>query len=303
MQQFILFMAILFILCGANLFAQDSTRANLFQLHDGDYWEYDSHLPWSFPDTFFTASRRVIGDTLMPNGKTYKYIRETDFNYDDGRLFLRIDDSLNVLEFQRILNNTFENVIFKLNAEIGESWFPAIDSATISQVVDIYDVFAIGKVRRVMEIHEESYPFAIVFWDYTLMEEIGLVPLSGEGFFWSFRGAIINGKEFGNITSIEEREEVIPGLFELYQNYPNPFNAETTIRYRLTRAAKIQITIYDVTGGEVITLVDEENRVPGDYSVTWNGKNQKGGDVASGIYFYQLRAGNFVESKKALLIK
>ena len=100
-----------FIFSLSHLFAQDSTRANLFPLHDGNYWEYDSHLPFAFPDTFFTATRRVIGDTLMGNGKTYKYIRETDFNFDNGSLFLRVDDSLDVLDFRRILD-TFRECRF-----------------------------------------------------------------------------------------------------------------------------------------------------------------------------------------------
>ncbi len=51
-------------------FGQDTSRANLFPLNDGDYWEYNSYLPFSFPDTFFTATRKVIGDTV-PNAKTY----------------------------------------------------------------------------------------------------------------------------------------------------------------------------------------------------------------------------------------
>ena len=158
-----------------------------------------------------------------------------------------------------------------------------------------------------MEIHEESYPFAIVFWNYTLMEGIGLVNWSGEGFFWSFRGAIIDSTQYGIVTSIKSPEDIIPRLFELYQNYPNPFNAETTIRYRLAEPGKIQITIYDITGREVKKLLDEEKPTAGEYSITWNGKDSRGHIVSSGVYFYQLKStngiGRSVETKKMILIK
>lgn len=303
----ILLTAIFIVISLTHLFAQDSTRADLFPLHDGDYWEYDSHLPFAFPDTFFTATHKVIGDTLMPNGKTYKQIQLTDYN-DEGILFRRLDDSLNVLEFHSSLDSTFEKLLFKLNAQIGEIWFPWFpDSVTISQIVDVYDVIAFGKVRKVMEIHEESYPSAIVFWNYTLIEGIGLVNWSGEGFFWSFRGAIIDSTQYGIVTSIKSPEDIIPRLFELYQNYPNPFNAETTIRYRLAEPGKIQITIYDITGREVKKLLDEEKPTAGEYSITWNGKDSRGHIVSSGVYFYQLKStngiGRSVETKKMILIK
>jgi hypothetical protein len=299
-----LLIAIFFDLSSDHGFGQDTSRANLFPLQDGDYWEYNSYLPFSFPDTFFTASRRVIGDTLMPNGKIYKYIRETDYNYNDGSLFLRIDDSLNVFEFHRILENTFEVLLFKLNAQKGEIWFPGLpDSNIVSQIIDIYEDEAYGKLRKVMDIHQESYPFAIVFWDYSLLEGIGLTFWAGEGFYWSFRGAIINGTQYGTITSVEKENDVIPSDFELFQNYPNPFNAATTIRYKLTQRNKIQIAIYDIAGREVVNLVNEVDYPAGEYSAIWNGRDKKGREVASGIYFYQLRAGSFVDTKKALLVR
>jgi hypothetical protein len=285
-------------------FGQDTSRANLFPLNNGDYWQYNSYLPFSFPDTFFTASRKVIGDTLLPNGMTYKFIIEKDFNYDNGSLFLRMDEALNVMQGFTIGDTIIERFLYRLNAQIGESWLPNFpDSGFINQVVDIYDVEALGQIRTVMEIHGESYPHAIIFEDYTLMEGIGMTFWAGEGFYWSFRGAIINGKQYGTITSVEKENDVVPRAFELFQNYPNPFNAATIIRYKLTQRNKIQIAIYDVAGREVVKLVNEEEYPAGEYSAIWNGRDKKGREVASGIYFYQLRAGSLVDTKKALLVR
>ncbi|MCL6099322.1 MAG: T9SS type A sorting domain-containing protein [Bacteroidetes bacterium] len=90
---------------------------------------------------------------------------------------------------------------------------------------------------------------------------------------------------------------VIPNYFELRQNYPNPFNPTTTITYSLPKAVFVTLKIYDGLGREVITLVSE-NKLPGKYEVKFDGTK-----LSSGVYFYKLTAGDFVETKKLVLIK
>jgi len=89
----------------------------------------------------------------------------------------------------------------------------------------------------------------------------------------------------------------LPTKFELYQNYPNPFNPTTKIKYDLPVKAHVLLKIYDILGREVLTLVNEE-RPAGSYKVEFNGKN-----LASGIYFYMLKAGNYYSVKKMILMK
>ncbi len=91
-------------------------------------------------------------------------------------------------------------------------------------------------------------------------------------------------------------------IFNLFQNYPNPFNSLTAIRYNLIYEGTVELSIYNLTGKEVIKLVSEKQS-PGEYVVLWKRQDKRGGDVPSGIYFYQLRAGSFVQTKKALFIK
>ncbi len=93
----------------------------------------------------------------------------------------------------------------------------------------------------------------------------------------------------------------------LMQNFPNPFNPETWIPYRLTETTQVSMIIYDVTGHRVRTL-DLGTQAPGDYitqqtAAHWDGTNEEGNKVASGIYFYQLSAGNFSALRKMLLLK
>ena len=105
------------------------------------------------------------------------------------------------------------------------------------------------------------------------------------------------------VTSVSEINNTrVPSKYFLHQSYPNPFNAGMVIKYEIPENNPVTLTIYDITGKEVITLINKKQS-PGAYQVDWNGKNQKGGEVASGIYIYQLRAGSFVQAKKALFIK
>ena len=96
-------------------------------------------------------------------------------------------------------------------------------------------------------------------------------------------------------------EENLPDGFVLYQNYPNPFNPITKISWQSPVSSWQTLKVYDVLGNEVATLVDEY-KPAGSYEVEFNpASNIK--NPASGIYFYQLRAGAFIETKKMILIK
>ncbi|MGE5497623.1 MAG: YCF48-related protein [Syntrophothermus sp.] len=103
----------------------------------------------------------------------------------------------------------------------------------------------------------------------------------------------------GGIATIvnEYKEKNIPENFYLSQNYPNPFNPETKIKYSLPQKAFITITICDILGREVVRLVNEE-KTAGSYEVQWNA-----GGLPSGIYFYQIKAGDYIEAKKMILTK
>jgi len=101
------------------------------------------------------------------------------------------------------------------------------------------------------------------------------------------------GPELG----VEPREELLPEEYVLYQNYPNPFNPSTRISYDLTRTGQVTLTVYDVLGREVVTLVDGI-QATGNHTAIFNGS-----DLASGIYFYRLQVGDFVSTKKMVLLK
>ena len=105
-------------------------------------------------------------------------------------------------------------------------------------------------------------------------------------------------KVFGNPNSKSKNKgSNLPTVFYLSQNYPNPFNPTTKINFDLPKDVKVRIMVYDVLGREVIKLVDEFKKA-GRYTVEFNGNN-----YASGVYFYRIQAGEFVQAKKMVLIK
>ncbi len=99
------------------------------------------------------------------------------------------------------------------------------------------------------------------------------------------------------VTNVEDQNSMIFSQFELDQNYPNPFNPSTKIKYLVPQSSNVMIKLFDILGNEIETLVNEEKPF-GTYEITWYAK-----DLPSGIYFYKITAGNFIETKKMILMK
>jgi len=99
------------------------------------------------------------------------------------------------------------------------------------------------------------------------------------------------------VTSIEAEQSQVPNEFLLTQNYPNPFNPSTTIVYQIPEMTFVIIKVYDILGNELRTLVDEEKSA-GIYKI-----NFEAGNLPSGVYFYRYQAGNFIDTKKMLLLR
>ena len=116
-------------------------------------------------------------------------------------------------------------------------------------------------------------------------------------------GALIPGT---NITSVAGGD-ALPQTFALQQNYPNPFNPATQITYELPAAANVKLTVYNLLGEQVRTLVDER-KLAGTFRGSWDGLNDRGLRTASGVYLYQMAAkqaegSTIVVSKKMLLLR
>ncbi len=102
---------------------------------------------------------------------------------------------------------------------------------------------------------------------------------------------------FTDVISGLKEAEIIPKEFVLHQNYPNPFNPTTKIKYQVASIENVSLKVYDVLGREIKTLINKPQQ-PGEYEIEFNAEN-----FSSGVYFYTLRAGNLIETKKMLLAK
>ena len=94
----------------------------------------------------------------------------------------------------------------------------------------------------------------------------------------------------------------LPRTTMLHQNHPNPFNPSTIIRYELAHFGRVRLHVYDVSGA-LVTVLENRDRQPGRYEIGWNGDNDRGEQVSSGVYFYRLRVGSKTLTKKMVLLK
>ena len=104
--------------------------------------------------------------------------------------------------------------------------------------------------------------------------------------------------DFGTLAT----RRFTPTLFTLHPNYPNPFNPSTTVSYTLHFASYVKLTVFDVLGRR-IRILEDNTQASGDYSVDWDGTDQSGQQVASGVYFIRLTASNQTETRKAVLVR
>ncbi|MBU2493799.1 MAG: T9SS type A sorting domain-containing protein, partial [Bacteroidetes bacterium] len=108
-------------------------------------------------------------------------------------------------------------------------------------------------------------------------------------------------KKVNEVTDINE-QSALPSEYSLQQNYPNPFNPTTVINYSLPVSSNVTLKIYDMLGREVRSLVNTQQNA-GTYNIYWAGTNNYGTHVSSGTYIYVIRAGDFYQAKKMVLIK
>jgi hypothetical protein len=105
-----------------------------------------------------------------------------------------------------------------------------------------------------------------------------------------------------DITSIDAKSQVYVNGYQLKQNYPNPFNPSTTISFQVLQNSGVQIDIFNTLGQKVRTLLNDR-REPGFYQMIWDGRNDSGVQVGSGVYLYRMVAGDFVQVRKMILMK
>lgn len=243
-------------------------------------------------------------DTLLQIGKGY-WIQASQ----DGKLYLNNSTPKVIANTGLEIKNNWPHIKVNDNSGRSRTLYFSKDNININKYQlppkppsDIFDVRFFSS--RFVEMYDHSF--------HSIITQGLKYPVSIEAYGANFHIKTDNGKKSadyyinqGTSISINNTDlnnfgiDVvnIPLSYMLYQNYPNPFNPSTKIRYEIPKESFVTIKIYDVLGREVSTLVNEQKSA-GYYNIEFNANN-----LASGIYFYRIQAGDFVRTKKLILLK
>jgi hypothetical protein len=160
--------------------------------------------------------------------------------------------------------------------------------------------FVIGSVPSTPGVMYTVHPGSDFYHSYSYLRSSDRVSSAGWYYFSSNDSTaiyLIRAYISFPTTGVKQSMEIMPNDIRLYQNYPNPFNPSTTISYELSVLSNVKLTVYDMLGREVGVLVDGRQNA-GRYQATWNAAG-----VPSGVYFYRLQAGSFIETKKIIFMR
>jgi len=269
-------------------YSWDPEAAKFYPLAVGNQWSYHfisrggNPVP-CYPHSPYDYIITIIGDTVINGHKYYKF--------SNGNR-LRIDStSMNVYRFMGAGECLIDSLLAKKNNMVYSCELAGV-------VTDTNMVNFAGENRR-------SFNISGIGYTKRLMYGIGMYFLGGcelnSGFDQQLNGCIINGVQYGVMLGLNSISNEIPVQFSLSQNYPNPFNPVTKIKFSIPSVGKGRdrsiMKIYNSLGHEVQVLVNQSLQ-PGIYEVDWDASN-----FPSGVYFYELTSGDFIQTKKMVLIK
>ncbi len=271
------------LIFGPPLFSQNETLFH-YPLNNGDLWEY-----WEGPRFFIYEKHKVIGDTHLPNGHTYKII-EVKGNLQSRYLkFQRIENqcvfgvSRRFIPPNSIVNE--EYLLYNLEVKVGDTWrYPPygyqgfLADSGIVRINKIDSMNFGNHIWKRMILGSYIWPNFDVWFneDVLLLDSIGVYQDSFEGGYLQLRGAIIRGKQYGIITSVKE-DEPAPNLTEFALNlksYPNPVKKDLHAQFELEHPDKIQISIFDLLGRKIYEFPSREYAM-GIHRLFWHGKDEK----------------------------
>jgi predicted GH43/DUF377 family glycosyl hydrolase len=275
-------------------FSNDTTRYAVIQPESSDSWDAVSQ---HFEDVYY-------------DGSTYYMWFTGIHDYSVARTIglATSQDGIHWTEYQ-------DNPVFSPSISGWDS--ASISSPAVVRVEGIFYMFYlgasnmtvdfyIGVVQSVDGIHwERTTPSPVLSrnsgWDLSSLGNLSVLYRDSVFHLW-YSGYNNYDWQTGYARSVRGMvgigsSKVIPKSIGMEQCYPNPFNPGTTIQYNVTRKDRVSLKVYDILGREVATIVDEE-QTPGEKTAVWNASS-----FASGAYFYRLKVGSFVETKKMVLVR
>jgi hypothetical protein len=247
--------------------------------HGEKCWGTDLDSTYFGPsDMYLTTPAYELGATAPPYELSFYHWFSTSENWDGGQIQISIDDGESWQMLTPDGGYPYEGIV-------GLEQTPGFSGASNGWQYVQCDL---------SQYAGDTVKFRFWFGAFRNLGESG----------WFIDHFVVKGLQ--NITGIEidyvDGEISAPQKFNLYQNYPNPFNPNTTIKFGLPQKTDVVLSIYDVTGRLVRTLINRELPA-GRYKFVWDGKDEGGSDVRSGVYLYQLETSNFRETKQMTVIR
>jgi hypothetical protein len=277
--------------CG-NLYSQiDTSAARFFPVAIGNAWHYQDQ-----------PVKTITRDSIVEGHRFLFFNTSTDPEFT-------IDSALNVVQYP---TNPYQRRLrYKLNANLMEWWTVQDEDTTIGRPAVIARVestflgslFGVPTQMKAIGFYFDQEDTTILFW----RNEEYLA--AGFGFFLSFYdppwvpyeelvGCIIDGRRYGTLVSVNDNiSRVIPLSPKLYPCFPDPFNPSTTISYFLSKSGRVNVSVYDILGRKVITLL-EDSQDTGSHSHVFQPVN-----LPSGVYFVRLTARSFTATTKVIYSK
>jgi subtilisin family serine protease len=217
-------------------------------------------------------------------------------------------DRLGVLSESNLLYQLGDSVVIGLAPLTDLNGMKSLDNAEVKIPLDSQDKFAsISQVGiDVNTAWRSDYMTVLSFGPFSLPPhdsvEVALT-MAAAGNLAELQLSVARALErYLGHTGVSENGFILPDDFKLHQNYPNPFNPATTISFDISRTSSVELKVFNSLGQSVSVLFEGLAR-PGNHSIIWDGRDASGCPVASGIYFYRLKTGTAVQTKKMLLIK
>ena len=275
----------------------DTSVTNYFPMAVGNIYVYEST---SIYPPFTTRSKVKITKDTVVDGKRFYYFSPSLPGFWLYGNWYRVNGSTGVVN--ALANN------YSCNYLVNEKYVDSLGSrkndnllkcgANLSNCNDTTNFSVFGIPTKQKEFGEDG----LVFTYRTYSKYFGItqvITIEGTSSTQDLVGCRINGVTYGDtlLTGVESVTSEVPESYSLGQNYPNPFNPRTVVSFSLPVDSKVSIKVYDVMGREMQTLVNERMGA-GRYSVQWDA-----GTYPSGVYFYQMKTGNFTETRRMILIK
>ncbi len=272
-----------------------------YPLAIGDLWQYwDPSEPPSMVHTV-----RSVGDTMMPNTLTYRILSSDLYG---AELYYYRQFGSKVYQYVTSgdsLARGKEVLLYDFSKQFGDTvsvfWSQYGDTAVVT-VLDTGSLNFYGVVRRYKTFYQRMEHITYYSMD-KMVDSVGMAFKEIEpGQRYFITGAVIDGVKYGTVVNVGYPAATSPPQFALYQNYPNPFNGATIISYWIPSRQTVSLTIVDVLGRHIKTLVNE-TQPPGLHSIAWDGRDDIGGYTASGIYFCRYKSSSFSQVRKMIMVR